>query len=30
MGWSGSINTWAWHKQATIIKKGQGNEKIKT
>jgi len=21
MGWSGSINTWAWRKQATIIKK---------
>jgi len=20
MGWSGSINTWAWHKQAKIIK----------
>ena len=30
MGWSGSINTWAWRKQAKIIKKGQGNEKIKT
>ena len=23
MGWSGSINTWAWHKQATIIKNKQ-------
>jgi hypothetical protein len=21
MGWSGSINTWAWRKQTTIIKK---------
>ena len=23
MGWSGSINTWAWNKQATIIKNKQ-------
>ena len=23
MGWSGKINTWAWHKQATIIKEEQ-------
>ena len=23
MGWSGAINTWAWHKQATIIKNKQ-------
>ena len=26
MGWSGSINTWAWNKQATIIKKKQQQE----
>ena len=23
MGWSGAINTWAWHKQAEIIKQSQ-------
>ncbi len=26
MGWSGKINTWAWNKQATIIKKQQQQE----
>ena len=26
MGWSGSINTWAWNKQATIIKNKQQQE----
>tara|TARA_R100001463_G_scaffold29516_1_gene67073 strand:+ start:282 stop:422 length:141 start_codon:yes stop_codon:yes gene_type:complete len=26
MGWSGKINTWAWHKQANIIKNKQYKE----
>ena len=26
MGWSGKINTWAWNKQANIIKKQQRKE----
>jgi len=26
MGWSGKINTWAWSKQATIIKNKQQKE----
>ena len=26
MGWSGKINTWAWNKQATIIKNKQKKE----
>jgi len=26
MGWSGKINTWAWHKQANIIKDQQRKE----
>ena len=26
MGWSGKINTWAWHKQANIIKNQQRKE----
>ena len=26
MGWSGFINTWAWHKQATIFKNQQQQE----
>ena len=26
MGWSGKINTWAWNKQASIIKNPQRKE----
>ena len=26
MGWSGKINTWAWNKQANIIKSQQRKE----
>ena len=26
MGWSGKINTWAWNKQANIIKNQQRKE----
>ena len=26
MGWSGKINTWAWNKQANIIKEQQRKE----
>ena len=26
MGWSGKINTWAWHKQANMIKDQQQKE----
>ena len=26
MGWSGKINTWAWNKQASIIKNQQRKE----
>ena len=26
MGWSGAINSWAWHKQANIIKDKQRKE----
>ena len=26
MGWSGKINTWAWNKQANIIKNQQQRE----
>ena len=26
MGWSGAINTWAWRKQASIIKRRQQKE----
>ena len=26
MGWSGKINTWAWHRQASIIKDQQRKE----
>jgi len=26
MGWSGAINSWAWHKQANIIKDKQREE----
>ena len=26
MGWSGKINTWAWNKQASIIKNQQRRE----
>ena len=26
MGWSGKINSWAWHKQSNIIKSQQRKE----
>ena len=26
MGWSGKINSWAWHKQSSIIKSQQRKE----
>ena len=29
MGWSGKINTWAWNKQANIIKDQQRKENEK-